>query len=281
VAEQPSGGRDELSRTLRGLRLAAGLTGKDAAEVSGLYPSKISRIERGRTVPSEDDVTLLARVYRASPADRRRLLEMARDVKAENRRVVFNRDLGGVQERFGRIEEQSALVRTFSPNVLPGLLQSPDYVRALFGPGQDSEDTVEQGIAARLARQRILDDELNPRRFVILTTEGALGWAAGPPELMIDQVERILAATYRRNARVGIVPFGRPARVFPLHSWDLYDQRAVIVGTTTATAMLTEPRDVATYVELTDELERLAVYGDEARDILNRVAERYRRLISP
>lgn len=77
---------------------------------------------------------------------------------------------------------------------------------------------------------------------------------------------------------MGIVPFGRPARVFPLHSWDLFDQRAVIVGTTTATAILTEPQDVAAYVELTDALERLAVYGQEAREILARVVGRYRSL---
>lgn len=96
--------------------------------------------------------------------------------------------------------------------------------------------------------------------------------------MMIEQLERIAARTYRLNVRVGIVPFGRPIEVFPLHSWDLFDQRAVIVGTTTATAVLTEPRDVAVYVELTDALERLAVYGAEAREILTRVADRYRSL---
>jgi transcriptional regulator with XRE-family HTH domain len=271
-------GRDALSELLRKLRREAGLSGKEAAQAAGLTQSKVSRMERGRTVPSEDDVRLLAAIYRASARDLDRLAGMARDVKAENRRVVFNRDLGGLQTQFARIEEQSALVRLYSPTVVPGLLQSPAYIRALFASGDDTPEDNEAGVAGRLAQQRILDDELNPRRFVILTTEGALGWAAGPPELMIEQTERILAATYRRNARVGIVPFGRRAHVFTQHGWALFDQRAVVVGTLTATAVLTEEADVRAYVGLTDEIEKLAVYGDDARAVLNAVIDRYRTL---
>ncbi|MGH3787957.1 MAG: helix-turn-helix domain-containing protein [Pseudonocardiaceae bacterium] len=273
-----SGGRDELTRSLRELRQAAGLSGKQTSAAAGIQASKLSRIERGRTVPSESDVQLLARIYRVTPDQHQRLLEMVRDVRAENRRVVFNRDPGGFQDRIGRIEEASTLARSFSPNIIPGLLQSAAYARALMRWAGWSPDITEQAVASRLNRQRRLDDEQSPRRFVIITTEGGLGWAAGPPGMMIEQLERIAAATYRPNARVGIVPFGRPAEVFPLHSWDLFDQRAAIVGTTTATAILTEPRDVAAYVELTDALQRLAVYGAEAREILNRVVDRYQKL---
>ena len=272
------GGRDELTRSLRELRQAAGLTGKQAAAAAGIQASKLSRIEKGRTVPSESDAQLLTRIYRATPDQYERVLEMARDVKAENRRVVFNRDPGGFQDRIGRIEEASTVARSFSPNVIPGLLQSAAYARALLRWAGWSPEITEQALAGRLNRQRRLDDEQSSRRFVIITTEGGLGWAAGPPSMMIEQLERIAAATYRPNVQVGIVPFGRPAEVFPLHSWDLFDQRAVIVGTTTATAILTEPRDVAAYVELTDALQQLAVYGADAREILNRVTDRYRNL---
>lgn len=272
------GGRDELTRSLRELRQATGLSGKEAAAAAGIHASKLSRIERGRTVPSETDVLLLARVYQATSEQRYRLLEMARDVKAENRRVVFNRDPGGFQDRIGRIEEASTLARSFSPNVIPGLLQSPAYARALMWSAGWTPEITDQAVIGRMNRQRRLGDEDSSRRFVILTTEGGLGWAAGPPDMMIEQLERIAGTTYRPNVRVGIVPFGRPAKVFPLHSWDLFDQRAVIVGTTTATAILTETRDVAAYVGLTDALERLAVYGEDAREILARVADRYRSL---
>jgi len=96
---------------------------------------------------------------------------------------------------------------------------------------------------------------------------------------MLEQIERISTATYRTNARVGIIPFGRPAQVAPLHSWDLYDQRFVVVGTLTNTAFLDQPLDVAQYVALTDAVEKLAIYDEPAREILRAVAERYRAML--
>ena len=62
----------------------------------------------------------------------------------------------------------------------------------------------------------------------------------------------IAAAARLPNVRIGIVPWGTRAQVFPLHGWDLHDRRAVIYGTADATAVLTEPRDVARYVMLTE-----------------------------
>jgi hypothetical protein len=64
--------------------------------------------------------------------------------------------------------------------------------------------------------------------------------------------------------------------VFPLHGWDLHDQRAVIYGTADATAILTEPGDVARYVMLTAAVERIAVWDDAARAVLAHTSDQYR-----
>jgi transcriptional regulator with XRE-family HTH domain len=272
------GGRDALSHGLRRARIAADLSGKQAATQSGFPGSKISRIELGRQVATEDDVRILSEVYGIRRAERRQLLELACDVKAENRRVIAARDPAAIQQRIARIEKSSALVREFSPNIIPSLLQSPGYIKTLMETAGWSAEDTGRAITARLERQLLLEEADEPRRWVILLTEGGLGWALGSPEVMVEQMERIAGATYRTNARVGIVPFGRPARVAPLHSWDLYDQRSVVVGTLTNTAILDQPRDIRAYVELTDALEDLAVFHDEARQILARVAERYRAL---
>jgi hypothetical protein len=92
---------------------------------------------------------------------------------------------------------------------------------------------------------------------------------------MAEQIGNIIAATRLPNVTIGVVPWGTQATAFPLHGWDLYDQRAVIVGTMNATAVLTEPREVRIYVELMDELEAMAVYDDEARSVLSRVQQGY------
>jgi hypothetical protein len=64
--------------------------------------------------------------------------------------------------------------------------------------------------------------------------------------------------------------------VFPLHGWDLHDRRAVIYGTADATAILTEPKDVARYAQLTEAVEQIALWGDEALTVLERIANEYR-----
>jgi hypothetical protein len=93
---------------------------------------------------------------------------------------------------------------------------------------------------------------------------------------MAEQVDRIVAASRLPTVRVGIVVWGTRAPVFPLHGWDLHDQRAVIYGTADATAILTEPRDVARYIKLTTDVEGIAVWDDAARAVLARISDRYR-----
>lgn len=93
---------------------------------------------------------------------------------------------------------------------------------------------------------------------------------------MAVQVEHISQVSHLPTVRVGIVPWGVRAHLFPLHGWDLHDDRAVIYGTADATAVLTEPKDVARYVELFEGVAKMAVFGDEAREVLAGIAEDYR-----
>lgn len=239
----------------------------------------MSRVERGINVPTEADVDALARAYRASPATRQHLVSLARDLRAERRPVVMVRGKGApsaFQERLLRIETASSHVATFTPTVVPGLLQTEVYTRELVAYRQLSADEVDRFVARRLARQERLHDPAN--RFTQITTAGALGWRAGTRSDMAEQVERISELSRLPNVKVGIVPWGARARLFPLHGWDLHDERAVIYGTADATAVLTEPKDVARYVELFDGVSSMAIYGDDARLLLGKIAADYRRL---
>jgi transcriptional regulator with XRE-family HTH domain len=279
MPDRTTGGRDELSRRLHDLRKAAGLSGMRVAELTGTSQGKISRTENGRVGADPEFIEQLCRLYEAPAAERRELVAIAKDVQAGNRRLVLRRDTAGVQAQIGRIMKQSALVRTFSPSGLPGLLQTPDYIRAVFhASARRNLEGAEAGIAQRVRNQAILDDETTRRRFVMLVPEGSLGWAILPPEGMAEQIDHIAAATRRRNVRVGIIPWGANSPVLPLHSWDLYDARFVMAGATHATAKLTDRVDVEAYVRLTDQIEQLAVFDDDARAILEQVAVRYRGL---
>jgi transcriptional regulator with XRE-family HTH domain len=272
-------GLDELSRTLRDLRKAAGLTGVQAAQQAGdgFSQAKISRIEKGNTVPTPGDVAVLAEIYNAPPNIRRRLEALATDVKAAHRRVVLPRraNRAEFQARIGRIEASSEQIREFSPIIIPGLLQTAEYIRTIFtGSGTTPADDA-AAVAARLGRQSVLDEP--GRRITILTTEGALGWAAGPPDLMIRQLEHIEVVTRKPAIRVGIIPFGVQRAVFPVSNWTLYDERAVVPGILRTQVILLAP-DVSPYVDQFAGLEPLAAYEDDARAILKTVTDRYRKL---
>jgi transcriptional regulator with XRE-family HTH domain len=272
-----SGGRDELSRTLRELRQAAHLSTRDAAGRTGFSAAKISRVERGINVPTEADVAVLVAAYQTPEDVRIHLRDIARDIRAEYRPVVMARGKGrpsAFQERLTRIEATTEHLTTFTPTVVPGLLQTETYMRALVAYRELPPAEVDKFVAARLARQERLNDPAH--RCTQITTEGALGWRAGSPADMAEQVDRIIAATWLPTVRVGIVAWGTQAPVFPLHGWDLHDQRAVIYGTADATAVLTEPGDVARYVMLTAAVERIAVWDDEARAVLTRISDQYR-----
>lgn len=126
------GGKDELSHTLRALRQAAGLSTREAGSKAGRSQAKISRLETGRNIPSPTDAATLADVYKADTETRAKIERLAEEVKAWSRRVYLNRGNSESQQRLARVEATSALVRTFSPTVVPGLLQTADYARAIF-----------------------------------------------------------------------------------------------------------------------------------------------------
>lgn len=262
---------------LRELRQASSLSTRDVAGLTGFSAAKISRVERGRNIPTEADVATLARVYHAPAEVRARLTTIARDIQAEHRPVVMARGRGQpsvFQERLQRIEATTEHLTTFTLTVVPGLLQTETYMRALVAYRDLPAAEVDNFVAARLARQERLRDPTH--RFTQITTEGALGWRAGTPQDMADQVEQLITATRLPTVRMGIIPWGTRAPVFPLHGWDLHDQRAVVYGTVEATAILTDPRDLARYITLTDAVAHIAIWDDEARAELARIADIYR-----
>lgn len=137
-----------------------------------------------------------------------------------------------------------------------------------------TEEQAAPAIASRMQRHRMLDDPA--RQWVLLQTEGALRWNLGGSAVMVEQIERIAVTIDRPNVRLGIIPWWTPAQVLPLHGFHLYDRSAVVVGTRSGTAIMGE-RDVSDYEALFGELQRLAVFDGEARELLSRIADDYLR----
>jgi hypothetical protein len=179
-----------------------------------------------------------------------------------------------MQQRIGKIEQASELVRSFTPTIVDGLLQIPEYIRAI-GTRSLAGEELDTFVASRVERQQILD---SGRQFQKIITEGALCWHVGSPRVMTAQMEHLIEATHRPNLLLGIIPWTTPVFSPALHCFTIFDHRAVIVGTETATAIITDAYDVADYSKRHTFYAQYAVTGDLARTLLNRLADDYRAL---
>jgi transcriptional regulator with XRE-family HTH domain len=273
---RPARRPDELSTILRRLRSAADLSGMEAARHAGYSQPKISRFETARQVPTTEEVHVLCQVYGAAPEVRDRLLELAADLTGGTvrARAVLSHGARHMQQRVGRIEQASELVRSFTPTIVDGLLQTPDYVRAIGSRRMAGAD-LEAFVASRAARQQILDTD---RQFQKIITEGALRWHVGSPQIMAAQLKHLIDVSHRPNLRLGVIPWTTPVHSPALHCFTIFDDRAVIVGTETATAIITDPADIADYDKVHTFYSQLTVVGDPARAVLARLAGEYREL---
>jgi hypothetical protein len=274
-----AGGRDELGGRLKALfdNATPRMTTTRAAELLtqlGIPTSQptVSRILKGRVAAKPAVVDQLARIADATEEERAELVRLAEEIHKGNRRLVLGRDPAAAQTRIGRFSREAKLIRAFALAGFPGEVQERTYIRAIFGGSA-------AGARQRELNQSILDDDGSGRRWVFLMPEGALGFPSLiAAEGMARQIDRLAEASRRPNIRVGIIPWGTECPVLPLHNWYLYDANMVVIGGKTFALDLTDPEDVAAYVTLTDQLERLAVYDDDARTLLRAAADRYRRL---
>ena len=270
------GNLNPLSTMLRQLRTQAGLSGAEAARRAGLSQSKVSRAETGTFLPTEDDVKALCRVYRAPPDARRQLLDMTHDLResSTSARVVLQRGGWWMQQRIGKLEIAASRIRNFAPTGVIGLLQTRSYIDALLGewlPGEDRQ----RMISSRLERQRILDTD---REFILVMAEGGLRWNMGGAPVMVEQLDRLIQESRRPNVRLGIIEWTTAATVPAIHGFTIYDSRAVLLGTLTATAIVTDRQELNEYESHWAELEPFVSYGVAARTAIERVAADYRNL---
>ncbi len=265
-----------LSALLRQLRTEAGMSGAEAARRAGLSQSKVSRAETGSFLPTESDVIALCRVYEASLETRRELLDMTRALRqsSTSARVVLQRGGWWMQQRIGKLEMASSQIRTFAPTVVVGLLQTESYVDALLGDSVEREDR-RRMISSRVERQRILDTE---RHFTLVMTEGALRWNMGGAAVMVEQLDHLVRESHRPNVRLGIIEWTTPATVPALHGFTIYDSRAVLLGTQTATAIVTDRKEIQDYEAHWAELEPLVSYDEAARTAIECAATDYRSI---
>lgn len=149
-----------LGLRLREIRKDHGITACALAAAAGWHESKASRIENGRTPPSDEDIRTYTRLCRAE-GQTRDLIATARGIDGmyvEWRRIE-HAGLGRVREPVRPLFERTRRFRIYQSWVVPGLPQTPDYTREMLRTVvalRGAPDDVEDAVASRVARQHVL-----------------------------------------------------------------------------------------------------------------------------
>ncbi|MGX1809762.1 helix-turn-helix domain-containing protein [Nocardia sp. NPDC055321] len=263
--------KEALGGRLRELRLDAGLTGVELARRAGWHQSKVSKIEYGKTMPADADVRAWCSITESENqlAD---IIATLRNIEAaylEWRRVLA---LGTKrrQQASVKLESETALMRWFEPFVVPGLLQTAEYaeeilrnVIAFYGTTND----LDEGVSKRMERQQVLYRRKHRFRFVM--AEQVLYTTVGDDQVMIGQLDRLLAVSTMSRVSIGIVPTGARYRV-PVTNFIMFDDRQVMVENITAELTITQPREIALYEKVFETVSSQAATRDDARDLIRR-----------
>lgn len=172
-----------------------------------------------------------------------------------------------MQQRIGRLERESTLIRGWQPEVVIGTVQTPAWTAAAFGdPGL-------AWLEARADRLALLAEI--GRTWHLLMAESMLRWDIGRA-VMVDQIEHLIEMSRRPNMQIGIVPMGGEKPIPMPSAFHIFGRQTAVVGTPSGTAFITAPTEIAEYEATFEQLDALAVYDDDARAVLARIAAEYR-----
>lgn len=191
------------------MRERAGVTRERAAAELFCTPSKIGDVERGRSRIRPAELDKLLDLYEVSGDERDLLVDTAR--ASRRRRGRSEPHIPLTDQRLFDLESQARSLTFFSPELLPGYLQTEDYSRALMEwGGLLDADEIAQRLAARAARRSTITrvDPAPPTCWCIVG-EAALRANVGGPSVMADQVQHLLtASTTMRNLVIQVLPLG-------------------------------------------------------------------------
>jgi transcriptional regulator with XRE-family HTH domain len=261
---------------LRVLREDARLTGKELAAWLGWAQSKVSRIENGRQSVSADEVIAWTAAVGAAAPVRADLLADLHTVRFEYaswRRQLRAGTAPRQQVNVG-LEADAALVRVFVPDMIPGLVQTPDYARYVFArlvALHETPNDVEAGVRARLARQQVLYD--GSKRFRFLLTEAALRYRICPPQILRAQLDRLAVLAELDTVEVAVLPFTTVLPVVPSHAFTMFDGDLVLVELTGAELAFRDGEEIGLYERVFAALWKVAVHGAAAVDFVLAVSQ--------
>ena len=273
--------RRRLGNALRRAREAAGKTQDEAAEAIDSASSKISRLEQGQSGLRLTDLKALLELYDITGEEAETLREMARAGRQRGRWSGYRNVIPDWFRQYLDLEAEATEIRWYQPEVIPGILQTESYIRALNSrsehPQRDEIDA-ERQITVRLERQKVIDQPDGPQLSFVLS-ESALRRHLGDPKTMRDQLLHLTKVAKLPNVTIQVFPFD--AQTYETTSYNFIILRFgeetpsdVIYLETFTDADYVNSRDaVRAYTGLWDRLRAAALGPVESRRLVQRLAD--------
>ncbi|GAA1948904.1 helix-turn-helix domain-containing protein [Kitasatospora viridis] len=284
--DSPTVLRRRLGSELRELRNRAGLTGKDVADALDWSASKVSRIESGEVGLRERDVRPMLALYGVSdPNEIKQLTSLARKSRQPGWWQSYGDALPEWFKAYVGLEEDASAIRTYESELVPGLLQTEEYFRAVVRATvpvsyEEAADAGDRRIALRMQRQEILSRP-NPPLLWAIINEAVLRRPVGSPEVMRAQLEHLAdVADARQNVMVQVLPFSAGAHPAMTQSFSLLSFKdipgSIVYSESPTSSTYTEkPADTEYHQRVFDRLMASAVQPEKSVLWLRDVAKEY------
>jgi transcriptional regulator with XRE-family HTH domain len=276
-ARSPTVRRRRLGSELRRLRETAGLTIEKVAEDLECSSSKISRIETAQVTATPRDVRDMLEIYQVHGQQREELLRVAREARQKGWWQAY-RDLP--YSAVADLETEASSIRMYSALLVPGLLQTEDYAKALLRAIRfDLEPAgIQHRLELRMTRQSLLTREDPPALWVVLD-EAVLHRLVGGRQVMRAQLQRLADAVTLPSVTVQVLPFGAGAHPgldgpftiigFP----DRADRDVVYIENVTSDAYIEDTDATRRYASIFDHLLATARSPADSAELFAKVAK--------
>lgn len=257
----PTVRRLQLGRELRRYRELAQVSREDAAEELECNLSKISKIETGRMTLAPAEVKALVRLYRVPEDEAGQIYVIAREAR---KRAAYR--VPAWMREFVGLEAEAVEIKAFLIDLMPGLLQTEAYTRAISRAADPTRnpDEVERLVAIRRERQARLTSDDPPQLWVVID-EAALRRTVGGPDVMREQLTHLLDVMTLARVSIQAIPFDAGAHAGMGTQFTIFrlpeppgGQVTVLNGLWSAD-YIDRDQQVADYTDVFDGLARIAL----------------------
>lgn len=273
--------RRELGARLRGLRLEKGLTVDQVAELLLCSPSKVSRMETGQRGATARDIRDLCGIYGVTQQTQvASMMELAKEGKQQGWWQSYELDYFAT---YVGLEQAATWLCYYQSSIVPGLLQTPDYARAMHQGSLPAEFTTERAdalIEVRLRRQQVLITRDPLLRLEAIIDEAVLHRVVGSSGVMAAQLRHLVEVGNMPNVTLRAIPFGAGAHpamdnMFNILEFGDVAPRLVYVEGLMGWLFIEKERDVARYEQILEHLREIALDPKETIDLISKIGAQY------